>query len=270
MEDYSASVTLAQGIDAPPSSKRLKAECFLEHTKIESRELAGEDDTVIVETPGSSLFACPFYLHNKIRYLPCLTRTDLRTIRDLKQHLWTAHRQPYYCPTCSSTFPRASARDQHIKDRTCSLQEWNGPPQGLSEAQLQTLATRCKPGTTETNQWYDIWNLVDTPKADDSSPQNAPWTPYLTGKLESAVCITRDFWAQRGKFVIAEFLEQRNLRDYHVPDEERNLAALYQITLDSVIDQLVQLFKDDDLHVEPNTTMSKLLSSLRNFCSNWV
>ncbi|KAK7972179.1 HET-domain-containing protein [Apiospora saccharicola] len=182
-------------------------------------------------------------------------------------HLWTAHRQPYYCPTCGTTFARDSTRDQHIRDRTCSPEQCKEAPQGLSEGQLQKLAKRRKPGTSEVNQWFDIWNLIYA-KGDVLPPHGAPRTPYLTGKLESAVCIARDFWVQKGKFVIADFLEQRALRDYEVRDEERNLSALYQITLNNVVDQLVQLLADEgSRHIEPSHAMSNVLSTLRKFWS---
>ncbi|KAK8073183.1 Vegetative incompatibility protein HET-E-1 [Apiospora phragmitis] len=262
--------TDTQEYHASSGRKRIKADDFLEYMPIESRDLPGENDTVIVDAPRSRSFACPFYVRDKEHHLRCLTRADLRTIRDLKKHLWTAHRQPYYCPTCGTTFGRASARDEHIKTRTCSLQQWKGAPQGLSEGQLQQLAAkRCESSTSEVDQWYGIWHLIypRTDRTDMPSPPNAPRTPYLAGNLEFAVCVVRSYWAKEGKQVIADFLEQRNLRDYDVPDEERNLSALYQLTLDNLVDQVVQTLKDEDSHVEPSNTLSNVLSSLRMFCS---
>ncbi|KAK8067423.1 heterokaryon incompatibility protein-domain-containing protein [Apiospora saccharicola] len=260
----------AQNAEASSSScKRIKADEFLEHIPIESRELPEEEGTVFVDTPGSRSFACPFYLDDMEQHLRCLTRADLRTIRDLKKHLWTAHRQPYYCPTCSMTFTRASTRDEHIKARACSLQPQQRPPQGLSESQLQQMAKRSKPTISESDQWFAIWHLIH-PETDMSPAPKAPRTPFLTSQLEFAVCVVRSYWARKGRQVIAEFLEQRNLRDYDVPDEERNLSALYQVVLDNVVDQLVQTLRDDENRMEPSSTLSNVLSSLRKFCSKWM
>lgn len=268
-----ASCKRTQTIEGPTVRKRIKAEDFLEHIPVESRELPGDEDTIMVDAPGSRSLACPFYLHDKERHSRCLTRVDLGTIRDLKRHLWTAHRQPYYCPTCGITFARASTRDEHIKARACSPQQWKGTPQGLSEGQLQLLAKRCRSSTSEVDQWFKIWHLIfpetDTPS---SSPPRVPRTPYLAGKFEFAVCVARGYWAREGKQVIADFLEERSLRDYEVPDEERNLSALYQIVLDNVIDRLLQQLRDEeDCNVEPRRiTLGRMLSSFRKFCSKMM
>ncbi|KAK8037844.1 HET-domain-containing protein [Apiospora marii] len=261
LSDCSASYTQSQNIDAPTNRKPIKMEDFFEHMKLESRELTEEGDIVLIETPVSRSMACPFYIYDKTQHLHCLTRNDFRTIRDLKQHIWTVHRQPYYCPTCGTTFPRASMRDQHITTRTCSRQQWNGAPQGLSESQLNTLAKRCKPGTTETTEWFEIWNII-FPKTDMLCSPEPPHTPYLTGVLELAVSVVREYWSRMGTQIIADFLEQRKLRDYDVPNEERNLSALYQVTGDNVVDQLVCNLQENNRHVKPIHSIGATLSSL--------
>ncbi|KAK7974534.1 hypothetical protein PG989_016382 [Apiospora arundinis] len=255
-----------QHIDTRPNNKRIKNDDFSSHTKVGSPgRLAEEDDLTAGGTPGSRRFACPFFLQGRTQHTQCLTRTDLHTIRDLKQHLCLNHRQPYYCPTCGTTFPRASARDDHIKSRTCSLQEWKGAPQGLSQYQIQRLTKRCTPGTSEMNQWYDIWNLIYSEEG-VAPPQEEPLTPYLTGVLESAVCLVRDFWTQKGRLIIADFLEQRDLRGYEVRDEERNLAALYQTILNNVVDLVVRIVRDGDSHLEPSNAIRNMLSTIRKLC----
>lgn len=265
LADCSSFQEQPQSIDSCHNNKRIKSRDVHSHAKA---GLVDDGDHEIMETPGSKRWACPFYLHGIAQDTQCLTRTDLRTIRDLKQHLCLNHRQPYYCPTCGTTFPRASARDRHITARTCSLEEWKGAPQGLSHDQLQRLARRCSPGTSEINQWYDIWNIIHSGDG-VSSPRKEPLTPYSTGMLESAVCLVRDFWSQRGRLVIADFLEQRGLQGYEIPDEERNLAALYQVTLNHIVDQVARTMstRDENPHVDPSSTIGKVLSSIREICS---
>ncbi|KAK8102036.1 hypothetical protein PG984_015182 [Apiospora sp. TS-2023a] len=261
LSNCSASYKKSQNIDAPTNCKPIKMEDFFEHMKLESRELTEEGDIVLIETPVSRSFACPFYIQDKTQHLQCLTRNDFRTIRDLKQHIWTVHRQPYYCPTCGITFPEASMRDQHITTRSCSSQEWNGAPQGLSESQLNTLAKRCKPRTTEATEWFEIWNIAFA-KTDMSYSPEPPHTPYLTGVLELAVSVVRDYWSRMGTEIIADFLEQRHLRDYDVPNEERNLLALYHVAGDSVVDQLLCNLQDNKQDVNPMHPLYATLSSL--------
>ncbi|KAK6857285.1 HET-domain-containing protein [Apiospora arundinis] len=251
------------------SKKRLRAECLFKHTEVESHEVNGEEDTLFVELKGPRSYACPFYVRDKARYLQCLTRNDLVTIPDLKKHIWNSHRQPYYCPTCGTEFRRASIRDDHIKARACDPQQWKGTPQGLSETQLQSLAQRAKPGTSDGSQWYSIWELV-YPDTGVSSPRQAPATPYLTSELESVICVARKFWSQEGQVVVADFLAQRNLQGYRTPNEERSLAALYQITLDSMVDQLVHILRADDCHIEPSSTLSNVIRSFRKLCSRMI
>ena len=164
------------------------------------------------------------------------------------------------------TFARASVRDQHIKSRNCSLQEWKGPPPGLSEGQLHKLAKRSKRGTTEADEWFGIWNLV-FPKGDASSSRKVPLVPHLTGNLELVVCAIRDYWSREGKQIIANFLEKKGLQRYEEPDEERNLAALYQTTLDDMIDQAVQ--KVGDYCNETSSTLGSLWSSLVAVARRW-
>ncbi|KAK7928799.1 hypothetical protein PG985_005797 [Apiospora marii] len=84
--------------------------------------------------------------------------------------------------------------------------------------------------TTEISQWCFIWNIIHPPHEGRSQHHEAPPTPYFQGKLASVIRASRGFWSQEGEVLIAEFLRQKDLRDYSVPNEERNLAALHQIS----------------------------------------
>ncbi|KAK7906586.1 hypothetical protein PG985_016323 [Apiospora marii] len=261
LKGCSAAFEQSQNVEAPTHRQPIRMEDFFDHMKLKSRELTEEGDIVLIETPISKSFACPFYNHDKTQYLQCLTRNDFRTIRDLKQHIWTVHRQPYYCPTCNITFSQASLRDQHIMSRTCNTQQRNKAPQGLSENQLHNLAKRCKPGTTEITEWFQIWNLA-FPQTDIWNPPEPPHTPYLTGVFELAVSVVRDYWSRTGTQIIADFLDERGLRDYDVPNEERNLSAMYHVTLDEVVDQLVCIFQENNNRVNPIHSIAATLSSI--------
>lgn len=191
------------------------------------------EETILIKTPrpvrGS--FACPFYIREPSQHQACLTRTDIRSIRDVKQHLWTAHRRPSYCPVCLEIFSTAAACDEHIRNRSCDLNT-TAAPEGLTQQQMQQLARRLDPWSLEESQWYSIWRIV--------FPGNElPSFPYLSGKTESLVLSVRELWAEEGQRLISDFLEGQGLQGYDVSDEERSLKALHSLILNQMIDQLV-------------------------------
>ncbi|KAH9892204.1 hypothetical protein F4778DRAFT_751237 [Xylariomycetidae sp. FL2044] len=192
----------------------------------------GEKITMVKTTqPLVSSFACPFYLCNRDRHRSCLTRADLRDVRDLKRHLWASHRQPLYCPTCHCTFKTTKRCDDHIRSRACVPGD-RPFPEGISEQQMRQLARRPESRRSEALQWFCVWEIVfpDTPW---------PTTPFLTGELESVVATTRAFWSKQGQLIVSDFMKAKDLQSYSVPNEERNLAALYSAILNRVVDDLV-------------------------------
>ncbi|KAK9415483.1 putative C2H2-type domain-containing protein [Seiridium unicorne] len=231
---------------SPRTRKRIKLHSLSKHAEVEQRTMPEEEDTIFVDLPGSEsrVFACPFYIRNRKEHMRCLSRADLRSIEDLKRHLWNLHQRPPYCPTCGQTFNRASDRDDHIRARTCQKQD-PPVPEGITEDQMHQLARRAKPGTLESSQWLDIWHVV-FPVEDGQAKSLPPQTPYLVGELESMVCVARTFWLNEGPLIIAEFLETRGLRAYDVPDEERNLDALHRLILNELIDGLLASSGNDD------------------------
>ncbi|KAM0812560.1 putative C2H2-type domain-containing protein [Seiridium cardinale] len=231
---------------SPRTRKRIKLHSLSQHAEVEQRTMPEEEDTIFVDLPGSEsrVFACPFYIKNPTEHVECLSRADLRSIEDMKRHLWNLHQRPPYCPTCGRTFDRASDRDGHIRARTC--QKKDPPvPDGITEDQMHQLARRAKLGTPESTQWLDIWHVV-FPVEDGQAKYLPPNTPYLVGELESMVCVARRFWLSEGPSIIAEFLETRGLRTYDVPDEERNLDALHRLILNELIDGLLASSGNDD------------------------
>ncbi|OTA61253.1 hypothetical protein K449DRAFT_383366 [Hypoxylon sp. EC38] len=189
-------------------------------------------------TPPKRHFACPFYKRSPNQHRMCLTKANLREIKDVKQHLWNAHRLPPYCPTCGEVFSTTGISDDHIRRRSCNPR--GVPcPEGINLQQMQQLARRAEDWVPEHLQWLSIWEIV-FPGADLPDPT------YPLSAMESGICSFRDYWSSYGEHIVSDFLEEKGLRDYKLKDEERSLAALHATVLDQVIDRLVEKFKHED------------------------
>jgi hypothetical protein len=224
---------------SPQTRKRLTIEYFNDWIQVDQNEVGVEAGTVFVgyPRPKKLRFACPFYVRNSEEYRSCLTRVDLRGIRDLKQHLCTAHRRPQFCPICCDTFETAATCDDHIRSRMCNPKE-AAFPEGISELQMENLARRKNTPQSEELQWRSVWGII-FPTAD------IPSQPYLIGNVESVVCVMREYWLGTGQDVVSDFLEKKALRDYSLKDEERNLEALYWAVLEGMLDSIVASFRGD-------------------------
>jgi hypothetical protein len=161
-----------------------------------------------------------------------LTRADLRDVRDVKQHLWFAHRRSPFCPICGEIFPTTAGRDQHIRARSCTVRTVPDI-EGISIEQMKLLARRLNAELSQEERWFAVWDVVfpDVPRP----PQARLSTP-----LEYDVRRLRDYWARQGRQVIAKFLEDSGLTDYYeMEDEEQSLEALYIAVLNQMIDEMV-------------------------------
>ncbi|KAI0864270.1 hypothetical protein F4860DRAFT_465705 [Xylaria cubensis] len=212
--------------------KRLSTFWSKKRMKIEQRLDPDDNDTVVV---GSSMFktahlTCPFYIRQKERHLSCLTRADLREIKDLKRHLWTAHRQPSYCPTCNNTYVLSEDWEDHVRLRSCTSSS-KPPPEGISALQMQRLARPDDPWASRETQWLLIWETV-------FPGVELPSLPFLFGEVETVVWMLRDFWSAEGDRIVCGFLSERRQQTVW-PQEELNVMALGSLVLNSVIDQLV-------------------------------
>ena len=104
-------------------------------------------------------FACPFYVRNTEVHRACLARAGLRSIDDVKKHLWELHRQPYYCPVCYEVFNTAGTCSDHIREQTCQLR--TGPAfEGVSDHQMHQLACRSDTSQSKEEQWFAIWDTI--------------------------------------------------------------------------------------------------------------
>lgn len=232
---------------SPGCRKRLKVECFEEY-------VGGEQGTAIHEgaildgipRPMRREFACPFYTRHPDHYPRCLTHVEIRGVRGLLKHLYTAHIRPIYCPTCQAIFTTTRECDDHIRSRQCKLRE---PSHclGITPEQVQQLSKQAhnwrvaglEPNyVMEALQWFAIWTIV-FPK------DELPLRPYLSGDLESAVCALRDFWSTEGPIIVARFLESQAPQCACSQREGRNVEALQRAVLDRMIDSLVTSFRQD-------------------------
>ncbi|KAI1736965.1 hypothetical protein F4680DRAFT_429782 [Xylaria scruposa] len=200
--------------------------------KIEQRLDPDDDDTVVV---GSSMFEtrrllCPFYIRQKERHLSCLTRADLREIKDLKRHLWTAHRQPSYCPTCHNTYVLSEDWENHVRLRSC-MSSSKPRPEGISALQMQRLAQPGDPWVSREAQWLLIWETV-------FPGIELPSLTSLFGEVETVVWMLRDFWSAEGDRIVCGFLSERRQQTLR-PQDEPNVLTLGSLVLNRLIDQLV-------------------------------
>lgn len=198
-------------------------------------ELASDSedlDTIVVHHSGArvSTFACPFYLMDKEKHEACLTRHNLSTIDELKEHIWTSHRRPNFCPICKDTFATMKARDDHIRDRNCQHRDL--PTfDGLTDGQIQQISRQGSPPSSKESQWYGIWDVV--------SPLGPrPLSPYYSSEQEFRAVALRRFWDDNGRTIISDLLREKGLQGWEVEDEERSLDILFKIVLHDAIDEV--------------------------------
>lgn len=193
-------------------------------------------DAVVVHHAGgrTSTFICPYYLMDKKKHQECLTRHSLPTIGEVKEHMWESHRRPNFCPICKTTFATMSARDHHIRGRNCEHRD-SPTFDGLTDAQIQQLARQASVLSSRESQWYELWDVVFP-----SGPR--PVSPYYSSEQEFRVVALRSFWEANGRDIISDFLKERGLQGWEVADEERSLAALFQVVLHDAIDDVYRRF----------------------------
>ncbi|KAI0428514.1 hypothetical protein F5Y09DRAFT_312865 [Xylaria sp. FL1042] len=206
--------------------QRRRTSWFKKRMGIEQKPDSDEEDIGLPSLTKSHL-PCPFYVRQKQKYRSCLTRVDLREIRDLTQHLESEHRQPLYCPTCYDTFVSATDWEEHIRRRSCVSS--NKPrPEGVTVLQIQELARRDEHCVSQELQWLLIWEIV-FPGAKSPSPA------FPSGGVEIMVWMVRDFWSAEGDKIMSNFLTKKQLYD-----DQISSGTLGPLVLNLVIDQLVE------------------------------
>lgn len=213
--------------------QKLRASCLEKLVEIEQLPMTDDEDGVLVGSRSLTTrhLTCPFYLQQGARNLHCITRTDLRGIKDLKQHLWLCHRQALYCPVCYDTFVLAKDWEFHARLRSCKPSGLPRP-QGISVLQMQQLAQPTHPGASTDAQWLSIWQIV-------FPGVEPPSLTSVSDGLEVVIWALRDFWAANGHQIVSDFISQRRQQNPRLRDNEPNVTTLQTLVLDRVIDLLV-------------------------------
>ncbi|KAI3396474.1 hypothetical protein diail_12094 [Diaporthe ilicicola] len=202
-----------------------------DHLIVETSD-SEDGETVVVNK--AKFFACPFYIRDN-KYEKCVTRHQLHSIEDVRDHVCWEHRQPRFCPVCRELFSTSKDRDTHIRLRAC--QPKKSTVEGVTYEQEARLNMEEEKYFSEDLRWFHIWDTI-FPRV------VRPASPFYTGNRELSVCAFRRFWMQSGEDIVAGFLEEKQLRSYSIRNEERGLKALHDLVLESVVDRIFHDFEN--------------------------
>lgn len=135
-----------------------------------------------VKRQGARTFACPFYLHDRLRHSDCLN-IRLTRLSDVRQHLLErAHNQVVHCPVCGTTFAGRTAearrrRDTHVQAERCEPSPFPLDFPGITEDEEQSIRQIARNTRTtqytEFQRWYMIWDIL-------FPGEPRPDSPFLT------------------------------------------------------------------------------------------
>ncbi|CAI6089119.1 unnamed protein product [Clonostachys chloroleuca] len=194
----------------------------------------GPDDSLIAGLfDGFHHLACPYYIAKPQKYYKsCLLGHSLQSIEDVIGHLIQDHKEPPYCPICRGEFDSPWVRDEHVRARTCTVQN-EGEVDGVNERQRRKLRKRDRVRLGEAIRWTRVWNTVFP----EITP---PESPYLHTGVDVAVAMMRDYWATRGPKLAEEYLGDATQLETH---DMQTLNAFYRLVLDNL---LAKVWDDDD------------------------
>ena len=179
----------------------------------------------------SKLLACPFWKQNPGKYRDCF-RKKLFKINRVKQHLGRKHTPSFYCQRCMAIFSDSPTHHAHVKlDPPCRPSD--DQLDGLSPQQSQEVRRRSKPGSTDTEQWFSIWDIA--------FPDSArPRSPYLDADLCEELHQFEGYWARHGSTILArELLGSSSLMILSMGTGEDTEAILRRVLADG-LDQIVR------------------------------
>ncbi|KAG5762275.1 hypothetical protein H9Q69_006381 [Fusarium xylarioides] len=222
----------------PPLKRCRTSSGRLIYTKTEDEDDISDEELVVVSQPAptKSFFrlACPFQIYAPDQYQKCLLKDDLKSIEDLKEHLFRCHSRPIHCLICYKTFDTLIQRDDHVLSETCQKRDV-GPLYGLNESQKSKLIRGDSWHFGERRRWYRIWSVVFP------GSKNPP-SPYLDRGLGLSISMMRDFWELYGSQCVSDCLEHEQLTDDQGESVQR---VLYELSLKGLLGEMVQ--EDDDL-----------------------
>ncbi|KAL2128542.1 hypothetical protein VTI74DRAFT_9040 [Chaetomium olivicolor] len=148
------------------------------------------------DTSTRTFFACPFWKLSPSKHRSCFRLTLQNTSR-VKQHLARSHAPAYYCECCMTIFTDDHTHRQHVREeRTCTPR----PPYylfpGLTHQQQRQLSRKSRPGLSESERWFAIWDIVFP-----NYPR--PSSPFIDANLSEDVCRFQEFALVRGPALVA-------------------------------------------------------------------
>jgi len=183
-------------------------------------------------SPSPTLFACPYWKRDAVRYHACLISEAFSEVQDVSQHLWDEHCQPYYCPTCFEQFQDRSDWGVHVRRQECDCQ----PPreiEGIRDNQKDSIDAAADQDGRMEDRWFAIWDAA-------FPGEERPSSPFLDGRAGSLAVLARRFWKEYGETMVSDFARRHNLLQWKTAGEERGLGLLYEAVLVDLIDLSVR------------------------------
>lgn len=169
-------------------------------------------------------FACPYTKKDPMSFRGCY-KYKLSRIRDVKQHLARCHRNPPYCARCMDTFETEEERDVHVRESSCPLRP-SFKLDGITESQRSQLAKKSTSNTSPEAQWFAVFHIVFP------GHKPRPQSPYVDSELLQDITLYQDFLTSHGPRILSRFLDEQGVVTWHLPNEERDLAAFQQEVLE--------------------------------------
>lgn len=196
--------------------------------------LDSEDiDTVAVQhsVQRKELIACPFYLRKKQAHRTCLTRYTLKSLEDVKEHLWAVHRRPIFCPICGQTFSKTTECDIHIRSRKCRPKSPIPPSyEGVTLSHIQELARQAELHLSTEDRWFAMWKTIFP----DDTENPISWV-YSTEE-ELKICALRQLWSRYRHSIVPSVLGNHAIQADALSDRDEDVEALCNTVLNGVIE----------------------------------
>jgi hypothetical protein len=186
----------------------------------------------ITESDLAQKFACPYYKLDIENNTNCAV-LKLSRIRDVKNHLIRRHWSAFMCNRCWKNFDCAEARRGH----PCEEQDWQAG-QDLRPDQRHELSKRREQGTSEQNEWFQIWDIC----TDKRRPQ--PASPYNDSGRWGQVAIFMEFLFTHGPTAIDATLTSRNLPIHNDPEYLQDPGSFRRAAIRDALRQFCQDWRD--------------------------
>jgi hypothetical protein len=151
--------------------------------------------------PGRVL-ACPFWKLDPSEHRRCL-RVTMKDTSRVKQHLTRKHATDYYCERCMAVFPDSATHQTHIQAaQSCRPGSHNFT--NITHQQQRQLSRKSKPGLSEMERWFGIWDIV-------FPGQPRPTSPYLDTNMSEDLSRFREFAEARAPAMIAAEIHGKDM-----------------------------------------------------------